>query len=301
MKMNSLKNNSSWQLYIFLIPTIIYFIIFKYIPMYGIIIAFKDYSPAMGFLGSRWVGFKHFVDFFTSYKFWRLIKNTIGLSLFQLIICFPAPIILALMLNQMVSRRYRSVIQTVLYAPHFISMVVLVGMMHVFLSPSTGLVNQFIKALDGEAIFFFGQPGWFKPLYVGSSLWQSTGWLSIIYIAALSGIDPTLYEAATIDGATRMQKLIYIDLPGILPVVTIVLILEIGKIMGIGFEKAFLMLTPLNKAAGDIIPTYVYEKGILDAQYSFSTAVNLFNTIINLVLLVSANKISKRFSQTSLW
>jgi len=205
------------------------------------------------------------------------------------------------MLNQMVSRRYRSVIQTVLYAPHFISMVVLVGMMHVFLSPSTGLVNQFIKALDGEAIFFFGQPGWFKPLYVGSSLWQSTGWLSIIYIAALSGIDPTLYEAATIDGATRMQKLIYIDLPGILPVVTIVLILEIGKIMGIGFEKAFLMLTPLNKAAGDIIPTYVYEKGILDAQYSFSTAVNLFNTIINLVLLVSANKISKRFSQTSLW
>ena len=301
--MNIRKTNSKkiWQLYLFLIPTLLYILIFKYIPMYGIVIAFKDYSPALGFLKSSFVGFKHFERFFTSYKFSRLIVNTIGLSVFQMLICFPAPIILALLINQIRRTKFKRAVQTILYAPHFISVVVLVGMMHVFLSPSTGIVNHFIELFGGKSIFFFGEPGWFKPLYVISSLWQSTGWLSIIYLAALSGIDPCLYEAATIDGASKWQKLKHIDIPGISSIIVILLILEVGKVMSVGFEKAFLMQTALNKSAGDIIPTYVYEKGILDAKYSFSTAVGLFNTIVNVLLLAGANYFSKRRSDTSLW
>ena len=301
MNIRKSNNKKIWQLYLFLIPTLLYILIFKYIPMYGIVIAFKDYSPALGFLKSSFVGFKHFERFFTSYKFSRLIVNTIGLSVFQMLICFPAPIILALLINQIRRTKFKRAVQTILYAPHFISVVVLVGMMHVFLSPSTGIVNHFIEFFGGKSIFFFGEPGWFKPLYVISSLWQSTGWLSIIYLAALSGIDPCLYEAATIDGASKWQKLKHIDIPGISSIIVILLILEVGKVMSVGFEKAFLMQTALNKSAGDIIPTYVYEKGILDAKYSFSTAVGLFNTIVNVLLLAGANYFSKRRSDTSLW
>jgi len=301
MNIRKSNNKKIWQLYLFLIPTLLYILIFKYIPMYGIVIAFKDYSPALGFLKSSFVGFKHFERFFTSYKFSRLIVNTIGLSVFQMLICFPAPIILALLINQIRRTKFKRAVQTILYAPHFISVVVLVGMMHVFLSPSTGIVNHFIELFGGKSIFFFGEPGWFKPLYVISSLWQSTGWLSIIYLAALSGIDPCLYEAATIDGASKWQKLKHIDIPGISSIIVILLILEVGKVMSVGFEKAFLMQTALNKSAGDIIPTYVYEKGILDAKYSFSTAVGLFNTIVNVLLLAGANYFSKRRSDTSLW
>ncbi len=301
MNIRKSNNKKIWQLYLFLIPTLLYILIFKYIPMYGIVIAFKDYSPALGFLKSSFVGFKHFERFFTSYKFSRLIVNTIGLSVFQMLICFPAPIILALLINQIRRTKFKRAVQTILYAPHFISVVVLVGMMHVFLSPSTGIVNHFIELFGGKSIFFFGEPGWFKPLYVISSLWQSTGWLSIIYLAALSGIDPCLYEAATIDGASKWQKLKHIDIPGISSIIVILLILEVGKVMSVGFEKAFLMQTALNKSAGDIIPTYVYEKRILDAKYSFSTAVGLFNTIVNVLLLAGANYFSKRRSDTSLW
>ena len=301
MNIRKSNNKKIWQLYLFLIPTLLYILIFKYIPMYGIVIAFKDYSPALGFLKSSFVGFKHFERFFSSYKFSRLIVNTLGLSVFQMLICFPAPIILALLINQIRRTKFKRAVQTILYAPHFISVVVLVGMMHVFLSPSTGIVNHFIELFGGKSIFFFGEPGWFKPLYVISSLWQSTGWLSIIYLAALSGIDPCLYEAATIDGASKWQKLKHIDIPGISSIIVILLILEVGKVMSVGFEKAFLMQTALNKSAGDIIPTYVYEKGILDAKYSFSTAVGLFNTIVNVLLLAGANYFSKRRSDTSLW
>ncbi|WP_018751984.1 ABC transporter permease [Paenibacillus sanguinis] len=291
----------NYELYLFLLPIMIVYLVFRYYPMYGVQIAFKDFSPSLGIWGSEWVGFQHFIDFFNSYNFWDIINNTLILSFMSLIFSFPAPIIIAIMLNQMMGKRYKKFIQTVIYAPHFISTVVLVGMLHVFLSPNSGIVNHLIAFFGGEPILFMADEGWFRPLYVLSGIWQETGFSTIIYLAALAGVNPELHEAAIVDGASKWKRIWYVDIPSILPTIVILLILALGNIMSIGFEKAFLMQSDLNYATSNIIPTYVYEQGIQKAQYSFSTAVGLFNSIINILLIVTVNRIAKKLTETSLW
>lgn len=291
----------NWELYVIISPVILYYIIFEYFPMYGVQIAFKNFIATKGIWGSPWVGFRHFERFFDSYYFWRLIKNTLGISLYQLAVGFPAPIILALMINEVRMKYFRKFVQTVTYAPHFLSTVVLVGMLLMFLSPQSGLVNQIIVFFGGEPIAFMSEPKWFKTIYVLSGVWQQMGWSSIIYLAALAGIDPQLHEAAKVDGATRLQRIWHVNLPGILPTIVILLILNVGSIMGVGFEKVFLMQNSLNMEASDVIATYVYRSGILGAQYSFSAAVGLFNAVINFILLVLVNFTARKLNETSLW
>ncbi|WHY67881.1 ABC transporter permease subunit [Neobacillus sp. SuZ13] len=291
---------SNYQLYLFLLPALVYFIVFHYVPMYGILIAFKDFVATKGIMGSPWVGFKHFERFFDSYQFWILIKNTLGLSVIQLIVGFPLPIFLALMMNQIRSDKYKRFVQTVVYAPHFISVVVLAGMIYVFFS-NNGLINNLILIFGGDPISFMAKPDWFKPLYIASGVWQETGWAAIIYLAALAGVSPELHEAAVMDGANKWQRIFHVDIPAIMPTAVILLILNVGNIMNIGFEKAYLLQTPMNQPAAEIIPTYVYKMGLQQAQYSFASAVGLFNSVINLVLLVLVNKFAKKLSGTGLW
>lgn len=291
---------SNYQLYLFLLPALVYFIVFHYVPMYGILIAFKDFVATKGIMGSPWVGFKHFERFFDSYQFWSLIKNTLGLSVIQLIVGFPLPIFLALMMNQIRSDKYKRFVQTVVYAPHFISVVVLAGMIYVFFS-NNGLINNLILIFGGDPISFMAKPDWFKPLYIASGVWQETGWAAIIYLAALAGVSPELHEAAVMDGANKWQRIFHVDIPAIMPTAVILLILNVGNIMNIGFEKAYLLQTPMNQPAAEIIPTYVYKMGLQQAQYSFAAAVGLFNSVINLVLLVLVNKFAKKLSGTGLW
>ncbi len=291
---------SNYQLYLFLLPALIYFIVFHYVPMYGVLIAFKDFVATKGIMGSPWVGFKHFERFFDSYQFWTLIKNTLGLSITQLIVGFPLPIFLALMLNQIRSERYKRFVQTVVYAPHFISVVVLAGMIYVFFS-NNGLINNIILIFGGDPISFMAKPEWFKPLYIASGVWQETGWAAIIYLAALAGVSPELHEAAVMDGANKWQRIFHVDIPAIMPTAVILLILSVGNIMNIGFEKAYLLQTPMNQPAAEIIPTYVYKMGLQQAQYSFAAAVGLFNSVINLILLIAVNKFAKKLSGTGLW
>lgn len=295
----SIRRN--WDLYLLILPVIIYYIIFHYAPMYGIQIAFKDFLPMKGIWGSPWVGMKHFERFISSFHFWRLISNTLSISVYQLVVGFPMPIILALSMNEISSKAFKKSVQTITYAPHFISTVVLVGMIIAFLSPQSGMVNNLIRAMGGKAVYFMGEPGWFKSIYVFSGVWQSTGWSSIIYMAALSSIDPQLHESATIDGAGRLQRIWHINIPGILPTAIILFIMNAGSLMGVGFEKVFLMQNDLNRISSDVISTYVYRMGILGAEYSFSSAVGLFNAVINFIVLVAVNTISKKVSETSLW
>lgn len=290
-----------WQLFLMCLLPVIYFIVFHYLPMYGVQIAFKDFQASKGIWGSDWAGFKYFKRFFESYQFWPLIKNTLALSFLQILVGFPIPILLAILLNQMKNQRFRQFVQTVTYCPHFISIVVLTGMLYIFLSPRTGLINNLIQFLGGEPRFFLGQPEWFRPIFVLSGVWQNAGWSAIIYIAALAGISPDLYEAAKMDGANKWQIIRHIDLPGIMPTVTMMLIMEMGKVMNIGFQKAYLMQNGLNIAASEIIPTYIYKIGLIDAQYSYSAAISLFNNIINIILLVTVNKIAQKTSENSLW
>ena len=290
-----------WQLLVLCLLPIAYYIVFHYLPMYGVQIAFKNYIAARGITGSPWVGFKQFERFFNSYQFWPLIKNTLSLSISQLIFGFPVPIILAIMLNQLKHYKFKKFIQTVTYCPHFISIIVMTGMLYIFLSPRNGLVNLLIKALGNEAVFFLGDPAWFRPIFVLSGIWQNAGWNAIIYIAALAAISPDLYEAAQIDGANKFQIIRHIDIPGILPTAIMMFILEIGKIMNIGFQKAYLMQNGLNISASEIIPTYIYKVGLIDAQFSYSAAIGLFNNIINIILLVSVNRLAQKTSEHSLW
>ncbi|WP_237449167.1 sugar ABC transporter permease [Paenibacillus sp. OT2-17] len=290
-----------YELYLFLLPIIIIYLVFKYYPMYGIQIAFKDFSPSRGIWGSEWVGFKHFIDFFGSYNFWTIMTNTLTLSVLSLVFSFPAPIIIAIMLNQMLAKRYKKIVQTVIYAPHFISTVVLVGMLNVFLSPNSGIVNHIITLFGGDPIMFLADEGWFRPLYILSGVWQETGFATIIYLAALAGVNPELHEAAIMDGASKWKRVMHVDIPSILPTIVILLILALGNIMGIGFEKAFLMQNDLNYSTSNIIPTYVYEIGIQKAQYSFSTAIGLFNSVVNIILIITVNRIAKKLTETSLW
>jgi putative aldouronate transport system permease protein len=290
-----------WQLYLVLLLPLIYIAIFRYWPMYGVQIAFRDFTPAEGIAGSPWIGLVHFERFFNSYQFWGLLRNTVGISVYSLLAGFPLPIVLAIAINE--ARRYyfKKTVQMVTYAPHFISTVVMVGIILQFLDPRIGLINKAIVALGGAPTNFIARPDLFQSIYVWSGVWQGMGYASIIYIAALSSIDPQLEEAAIIDGASRLQKILYIDLPGIMPTAIILLILNVGQIMNVGFEKIYLMQNPLNLTTSEVISTYVYKVGLLRAQYSFAAAVGLFNSIIDLVLLVTVNQIARKVGDTSLW
>ncbi|MEK4118228.1 ABC transporter permease subunit [Paenibacillus sp. FSL W8-0919] len=290
-----------WQLYLLVIPPVLYFIIFKYLPMANAVLAFKSYNVVKGIWGSPWVGTQYFEMFFRNPAFATLIKNTLYISFYQLIVGFPIPILLALALNEVKSARFKKTVQMVTYAPYFISTVVMVSIIMLFLSPRLGIVNTIAGALGFEAINYLGEPGMFRTIYVLSDVWQTMGYSAVIYLAALAGVDPSLYEAAKVDGANRLQKILNVDLPGILPAAVIILILSVGNIMALGFEKMYLLQNPLNLSTSEIISTYVYKIGLLNANYSFATAVGLFNSLINLVLLLVVNAVAKRASNTSLW
>lgn len=293
----------NWQLYVLMLLPIIWVITFRYLPMYGAQIAFKRFNAAKGIIGSPWAGFRYFEKFFTSYQFRRVLVNTVVLSLYQLIAGFPIPIILALALNAMRNRVFKKTVQMVTYVPHFISTLVLVGMLMQFLSPRIGIVNIAISALGGTPQNFMGIPGLFRSLYVWSGVWQNAGWGTIIYLAALAAVDPNLHEAAIVDGAGKFARIRHIDFPGILPTAVILLILNTGRIMNLGFEKVFLMQNPLNIQVSEIIETYVYKIGLASARsdFSYSAAIGLFNSVINFGLIVSVNRIAKGLGQTSLW
>lgn len=294
-----LKRN--YDLYILAIPAVLYFGLFHYWPMYGVIIAFKRFNVTQGILGSPWVGLRYFNQFFGSHHFWQILWNTVGIRLYELALGFPFPIILALMMNELRNARIRKFVQTATYAPHFISTVVMVAMITLFLSPRAGVVNVAIQALGLQPVAFMQSPEWFKSVYVLSGIWQNSGFASIIYLAALSTVDPQLHEAAIIDGASRFQRVFHINIPSILPTMIILLILNTGRIMTVGFEKVFLMQNPLNLSASQVISTYVYQRGLLDAQFSFATAVGLFNSVINLAFLIGVNRIAKVTTRESLW
>ncbi len=287
-------------IYMMLLPVIAYYAIFQYGPMYGLQIAFKDFIPSKGFLGSPWVGIKHFEDFFGSIFFWRILGNTLLLSLYSLIFFFPAGIILALLLNELRSNKLKRAVQTISYMPHFISLVVIVGIMFDFLARD-GLINNMMAFFNVDPIPFMRSAEWFRFLYISSEVWQNIGWSSIIYLAAVSNVNPTIYEAAHIDGANRWKQLWHVTIPGIMPTVTIMLILFIGKFMSVGFEKIILMYNPIIYETSDVIQTYVYRKGILEANFSYSAAVGLFNAVISFALLILANAIAKKLGETKLW
>ena len=288
------------SLYLLAIPGIVFFILFHYGPMYGAIIAFKDFSPKLGVLRSPWVGFRHFVDFFNSFYFYRLLRNTLVLNVMNLVFGFPAPIILALLLNEVRHKKFKSSIQTVSYLPHFISMIVICGMILQFTN-SRGIFSSFLALFSGERVNLFGNPKYFRSVYVFTEIWQTVGWGSIIFLAALSAIDQELYASASIDGAGRFRQAWHITIPGILPTIVILLILRMGSMMSIGFEKILLLYNPVIYETADVIPTFVYRRGLLENDYSFSGAVGIFNSVINLLLLVAANAISRKVNETSLW
>lgn len=299
----TIKKRHHYELLVFVIPALLYVFIFNYLPMYGIVIAFQDFTPVDDILGPNayWIGFDNFVRFFTDYKFWTLMKNTFMLCVEGFIIGFPLPIIVALMLNAMKNKLASTRLQTIYYAPHFISVVVMVGMLYLFFG-EYGLVNNIVRYIGASPYSYFLEAEAFRPLYILSSNWQDFGWSSIIYLAALSGVDPQLHEAAIADGASRLKRIIHIDFPAIFPTVSMLLILSIGNLMSVGYEKAFLMQTGANLATSEIIATYVYRIGFLsNGEYGYATAIGLFNAAINVILLVSANALSKKFSKNSLW
>ena len=292
-----------WQLYLVMLPALLYFFVFKYVPMASAVIAFKDYNVVQGVWGSPWVGFKYFNLFFTNPVFWTLIKNTLGLSLYALIVGFPIPVILAICLNEVRDGFFRRFTQLVTYAPYFISTVILVSMTMLLLAPRLGVVNLGLQALGQPQINFIGRPDMFPSIYVWSGVWQFSGYAAIVYLAALAGIDPQLHDAARVDGATRLQKIRHVDLPGIMPVILIILILNVGSLLAVGFEKVYLFQNPLNLGTSEVISTYVYKIGLLNANFSFATAVGLFNSVINMILLVAVNALANRVSkgEAGLW
>lgn len=289
-----------WEFYLLLLPGILLTIVYKYIPMYGVQIAFRDFNPVDGFFGSPWVGLKWFDKFFTNYRSVRMIKNTVLLSVYSLLWSFPIPIILSLFVNQVRQKRFQRFVQTIMYAPHFISVMILCGMLRIFLSPYGGLINIIAQAFGSpEAVNFIDQAKNFRTIYISSGIWQDAGWGMIIYLATLSSVDMSLHEAAKVDGANAWKRMWHIDIPTLIPIIVIQLIMSFGSLMSVGFDKAFLLQTNLNKETSEIIATYVYEQGMLKAMYSFSTAVGLFNTAVNLVLLTVVSKISKKVSDIS--
>jgi len=312
-KLNEVKTASSFTqrvikdfkrnkyLYLMVIPVIGFYIVFHYLPMYGAIISFKDYNPGKGIIGSEWVGFKHFLDFFNSYHFWRVLRNTLLISVYSIIFGFPAPIILALLINELRNKAFKKTVQTISYLPHFISLVVICGMITDFTSRGGIISNFLVKIFGFPEASLLQFPEYFRTIYISSNIWQEVGWGSIIYLAALTGIDVQLYEAAKLDGANRWRQLIHITLPGIMSTIVIMLILKLGSIMNIGFEKVILLYNPTIYETADIISSFVYRKGLLEFGWSFSSAVGLFNSLINCILLISANWISRKLTDTSLW
>lgn len=292
---------SKYEFYIMLAIPFIWYIVFKYFPMYGIQIAFKDFSASRGINASPWVGFKHFERFFESSYFWELLWNTISLSLYSLVVGFPIPILLALVIYEIHNKSLKKWVQNVTYIPHFLSLVVIVGMLNVFLDLKTGKVNQLLVLFGVDPIPFMRKAEWFQTIFVSSDVWQHMGWSSIIYLAALSGIDPTQYEAAKMDGATRFQRVLHISLPGLLPTIMIMFILQMGHLMDVGFEKALLMQNPVNASKGEILATFVYKNGIQQGQFSYTAAASLFNSVIDFVLLIAVNAWARKKTESSLW
>lgn len=290
-----------WQLYLLLIPMVVYLFFFEYIPLYGVQMAFRNFKPYLGIWGSEWIGLENFKRFFTSNMFSTIVPNTLILSVYSLVAGLIPPIFLAIVLNYIPSTKYKKLVQNITYAPHFISLVVLVSMISVFFSTGNGLVNAVITKFGGEEIFFLGDPDTFRHLYVWSGVWKGVGWGSIIYLANLTNVSPELHEAARVDGATIWQRIKYIDIPTIMPTIVTLLILDIGGLMSVGFDKAFLMQNSFNLEASELISTYVYKRGLLNGQYSYSAAVGLFNSLINLILILSANKISKKVADTGIF
>lgn len=295
------RMGDNWGLYLLILPALVYLIVFCYLPMYGVQIAFRDYKAARGILGSPWVGWKHFQTFFNAYYCGRLIGNTLILNLLSLVFSFPIPILLALMLNNLKSQRFKTLTQTVVYVPHFISTVVLAGLMYILLSPSSGLINKAIEMMGGQAVYFMNEPGWFRPIYIISGIWQSAGWSSILYIAALAGVDQELYEAASIDGATRLQQVIHIDFSHIIPTATMMLILNCGSLLSSATQKTLLLQTGGNIEVSDIIGTYVYTMGLGKGQFSYTAAIGLFVNVINFILVVGANRVSGKMQGETLF
>ena len=287
-------------LYIMLLPVLAYYILFHYMPMYGAIIAFKDFSPAKGIVDSNWVGLKYFSEFFNSTFFVRLLRNTVLLSVYNLVYGFPAPLLLAILLNEIRNLIFKRTVQTITYLPHFISLVVICGIILDF-TARDGVINSIIGMFGAEPIAFMRKAEWFRTIYVSTTIWQEIGWGSIVYLAALSGISQDLYEACRIDGGGRLRQAISITLPGIAPTTITLLILRVGRIMNIGYEKVILLYNASTYETADIISTYVYRKGLLEMSYSYSAAVGLFNSAINLMLLIAVNALSRKYSETSLW
>lgn len=289
----------NWALYVLVLPVLVFFFLFEYKPMYGALIAFQDYRPAKGF-GAEWVGFKHFIRFFNHPFFFRLIRNTVVINVLQLIFSFPAAIILALTLNEMKNSKFKTVSQSLMYLPHFMSAVIVCGMVTQF-SMTEGLFNDIIAFFGGKRSSLLQRPELYRTIFVGSGIWQTFGWNSIIYVAALSGVDRELYDAASVDGAGKWKQMVHVTLPSIAPTIITMLILRMGSMMSLGHEKTMLLYNDITYEVGDVISTYVYRVGMLDDQLSYSTAVNLFNQAINIALLLTANKISRKVSETSLW
>jgi putative aldouronate transport system permease protein len=289
-------------LYLLLIPGVLWYLVYRYLPMYGVIIAFKDYNFSRGIFGSPWVGLKHFEYLFASSPdFYQIVRNTIMINFYNLLFGFPAPLILALLLNEMKSILFKRYIQTVVYFPHFLSWVIFGGIIMQLLSPSEGLVNQIMMLFGMEPVFFMSKSEYFRSIIVGSNILKETGWGAIIYLAALSGIDPEQYEAATIDGANRWQKLIYVTLPGIMNTVIILLILKVGYLLDVGFEQIYVMYNPAVYEVGDVISTYIYRIGLQEAKFSLTTAIGLFQSVIGFVLIYGTNRLAKKYSDVSLW
>ena len=286
--------------YLMVLPVIAFYAIFCYKPMYGAIIVFKDFTPSLGIFGSPWVGFKHFEEFFSSMYFWRLMKNTVTISLTSLIFGFPAPIILAILINEVRNKHYMKFVQTASYLPHFISLVVICGMIKEF-TMDTGLVNDIVAFFGGTRLNMLNKSSYFVPIYVISNIWQEIGWGSIIYLASMSGINNELYEAANIDGANRLKQIIHITIPGIMPTIITLLILRVGNILNVGFEKIILLYNASTYETADVISSYVYRKGLQEFSWSFSTAVGVFNSVINFIFLIAANYFSKKTQNTFLW
>ncbi len=285
----------------FVMPGLLYYILFRYLPMWGNLIAFQDFNPYVGFLDSRWVGLKHFITFFQSNYFGRLLKNTFALSLYGILFGFPIPILFALLLYEVRFDKFRSVIQSVSYFPHFISVVVICGLLKEYLAVTDGIVNELVALLGGTRQNFLQDPGWFRTVYIASNVWQSVGWGSIIYYATLTSIDTTLFESAKLDGANRLQRIVHISIPCLVPTMATLLLMQLGNVLNVGFEKVLLLQNSSNYATSDILSTYVYRMGIENMRYSFASAVGLFNNVVGLVILVFFNRLSRKMADTSLW
>jgi putative aldouronate transport system permease protein len=288
-------------LYLMLLPGLLFFIVFKYFPMIGIIMAFQDYKPFSGFLNSPWVGFKHFERFFSEPSFWMLFRNTLLLAVYNLIFFFPIPIVMALMLNELRIAVFKRFVQTMIYVPHFLSWVVVVGVFYIFLTTEEGVVNNLIVSMGGEKVAFLLSEDWFRPLIVIQSVWKECGWGTIIFLAALAGVDPGLYEAATMDGAGRWRQLWHITIPAIRATIVILLILRLGNFLDSGFEHIFLMLNSMNREVGEVFETYVYRIGLTQAQYSYSAAVGIFKSLVGLVLVLGSNWLAKKLGEEGVY